>query len=127
MWLVTQHGFFNIVQSDDDGKRNLLTIKARRKEDLVNLREFIPFKGIDDSKMNDYRFRAKAKCVDIQSGMQKVIAFIDYPKFKPRIHDVQPDRSEIYLSVWYNLSQLQNDTDDNYGSVESRSGYDTCG
>lgn len=29
MWLVTENGFFNIVQSDDDADKGLLTIKGR--------------------------------------------------------------------------------------------------
>jgi hypothetical protein len=116
MWLVTQHGFFNIVHSDSDSD-DILTMKARRKEDLVNLKKFILFKKIDESKSADYQFRAKARRIDIEGGIQKIISLIDYPKFKSRIHEVQPDRSDIYMNVWCDLSQLQNGLDADYRSM----------
>ena len=108
MWLVTQHGFYNVVQYPEDKRTDLLTIKARRKGDLVELRKLIALGKIEDGAETgaDYRYRVKAMRSDVQAGMGEMIGRIDYAKTKGRVHEVHPDREEIYLSTWNVLCEL---------------------
>ena len=106
MWLVTQHGFFNVIQYPEDKKKNPLTIKARRKSDLIQIGKLIPLGKIEFSDRADYKYRAKAKRPDVQACMAEMIGKIDYDKTKSRLNEVHPDRSDIYLSTWGVLCEL---------------------
>lgn len=109
MWLVTQHGFFNIVESDDDGDKGLLTVKARRREDLLEF-QYLMSAGrfpIEESSAADYRFRIKAPRPLIEKAVGRMAELVDYPKFKPRAQEKHPDRSAIYFRVWNTLCSLQ--------------------
>lgn len=108
MWIVTKIGFFNIVCQDDDEKRERLTIKARSKDDLINVRGYIPFDGeIEESQVTDYRFRVKVLKRSALSLVEQLADEIDYPKTKPALAKKFPERSDIYLRVWDNLYHLQ--------------------
>ena len=108
MWLVTEVGFFNIVCSDDDDIKGLLTVKARSKQDLVKLEDYIPFTlPIEESDRHDYRFRRKALRRDVSAGIRQLVRGIDYPKTKPAISKLNPDRDDIYLAVWSDLYAIQ--------------------
>ena len=39
MWAITNFGFFSIVEKPDDEQKRTLTIRARVKADLENLRD----------------------------------------------------------------------------------------
>jgi len=106
MWLVTQHGFFNVIQYPEDRKKDLLTIKARRESDLIQLKKLTPLGKIEFSDKADYKYRAKEKRSDVQAGMVEMIGKIDYDKTKSRLNKVHPDRSDIYLSTWGILCEL---------------------
>lgn len=111
MWLVTQHGFFNIIQYDED-KPDLLTIKARRREDLVWATDELKLMGapagpIETYELADYAYRIKAPKDDVMNLVAKMASSVDYDKFKGRIIEVQPDRHAIYLRVWQELYVLQ--------------------
>ena len=109
MWLVTQHGFFNIVQSDDDEAKELLTIKARRREDLEDFGGIVPggMGVIQESEINDYRFRMKIPRECAVAAVAEMVGLVDYPKTKGRLHTTHPDRESIYLTTWFNLTDLQ--------------------
>jgi hypothetical protein len=111
MWLVTQHGFFNIVQSDDDAKKELLTIKARRREDLDAFGSIVPGSSgvIQESEVNDYRFRMKIPRECAVAAIAEMVGIIDYPKTKGRLAHTHPDRTSTYLTTWFNLLDLQDE------------------
>lgn len=107
MWLVTRHGFFNIVQSDDDEQKGLLTVKARRIEDIECMRILLgahTHGPIETSYVNDYHFRLKADAKAVGVLIGKLVADIDYPRTKPVLHK---SRSGIYYRVWEVLTALQ--------------------
>jgi hypothetical protein len=110
MWLVTQHGFFNIIQYEEDKPKDILTIKARRWTDLKRLKEDYHLKGtIEISDAADYRYRLKVIRPTVGMIVQSMVHQIDYPKFKSRIIALpeQRDRHGIYLRVWEQLFDLQ--------------------
>lgn len=111
MWLVTQHGFYNVIQYPEDKERDWLTFKARRREDLEFLeKEFDGISNpIEESVDADYRFRLKVPRQTAEFIVEYFVQAIDYPMFKERIYDVQPDRHAAYLTVWATLLGLQED------------------
>lgn len=110
MWLVTEHGFFNIVQSDDDADKGLLTIKGRRMKDLEKIKALLGqhvASEIQTSYVNDYHFRIKAHADAVGDLIGHMVKRINYNKTKSRLHKRQPDRDDIYLAVWGKLAALQ--------------------
>lgn len=112
MWIVTQHGFFNIIQYPEDRADDLLTIKARRRVDLIGVKERYEdaiSREIEISDKADYRYRLKVPRKIAAHMIRATVMEIDYPKFKSRIMATpsQRDRHDIYLQVWDILHQLQ--------------------
>lgn len=106
MWIITKIGFFNVVCQDSDGT---LTIKARSREDLERLNSYVPYTSddIEESDTADYRFRVKAKKNGVRSGLARLVDEIDYPKTKPKLSELHPERGGIYLNVWEDLGAIQ--------------------
>ncbi len=110
MWLITDIGFFSIVQKPGDAQKGLLTVRSRVRGDLEALIErHLPIVGpIEETSHTDYRFRAKARQADVTAAMARLAAAIDYPNFKSRVAKTQgPDRADVYHGVWDVLYGLQ--------------------
>lgn len=112
MWIVSQHGFYNIVQYEDDIAQDILTVKARREGDLVAFQTFLPetvvaTTEIETSDEADYRYRLKAPKDAVVNAVADMVDLINYSKTKGRIALVQPDRLLIYTQVWSDLYDLQ--------------------
>lgn len=108
MWIICDVGFFNVVCQDGDAENGLLTVKARSRNDLKALEDFIPFdRPIEESDEADYRYRRKAKKHDVIGGFQTIMREIDYPKTKPKLMERHPDRQLIYFRVWDELYTIQ--------------------
>ena len=58
MWLMTNFGFFSIVKKEGE---DYLTVRARAKQDLLNLKkQYLPVVGaIEVSDYTDYRYRVR--------------------------------------------------------------------
>ena len=109
MWLITRDGFFNIVQSDDDREKGLLTVKARKIEDLERFKQIVNgnvASPIQTSYANDYHFRIKSDKKAVVEGVAIMVSAIEYSKTKPVLHK---SRSGIYFQVWETLADLQKD------------------
>ena len=91
MWLITPVGFFSIVQKPSDVAADTLTVRARVQGDLEALREqFLPGLGaIQESKVNDYRFRAIAPRAEIAAAMASLVNQLDYSNLKNQVAKVQ--------------------------------------
>ena len=110
MWLITPTGFFSIVQKPGDAQANTLTVRARVRQDLVALREqFLPGLGeIEESRANDYRFRAVAPRAEVAAALAEMVNRLDYGNFKSQVAKVQsPKRAQLYHGVWDVLHGLQ--------------------
>ena len=113
MWLITPVGFFSIVQKPSDLAAETLTVRARVRGDLDALRDqFLPGLGsIEESKTNDYRFRAVAPRSEVAAAMASLINQLDYQNFKGQVAKVQgPARANLYHHVWDVLYRLQADS-----------------
>jgi 8-oxo-dGTP pyrophosphatase MutT (NUDIX family) len=110
MWLMTEFGFFSIVQKPDDVDAGTLTIRSRARRDLEDFEKRHPIltTPILETDNTDYRYRAKAKRKDIAKAMAAVTEAIDYSNFKSRVAKTQGDkRAGVYHDVWSALLPLQ--------------------
>ena len=109
MWLITNFGFFSIVQKPGDTD---LTIRARVRADLVALRaKYLPGLGeITKSEVTDYRYRAKVSSADLAAALGNIVRDINYDNFKSCVAEKQGSkRAHIYHKVWEDLLELSDE------------------
>jgi len=106
MWLMTNIGFFSAVQKPNT---NFLTIRARVKNDLDNLRSiYLP----DLSKTvghagTDYPWRATVPHDKFAAALTNIVMDISYPNFKNEVAAKQGKaRAGKYSKVWSVLYEL---------------------
>lgn len=110
MWVITNFGFFSVVEKPADEKDRTLTVRARVKADLENLRdEYISDLGpIIEDAGTDYKFRAKVPRLDLASALSQIVLDIDYSNFKSSVAKIQGvERSKLYHKLWDVLYRLQ--------------------
>lgn len=110
MWLITPVGFFSVVQKASDVAADTLTVRARVCGDLEALREqYLPnLSDVQESKTNDYRFRAVAPRADVAAAMANMVNHLQYSNFKNQVAKVQgSSRAHLYHDVWDVLYRLQ--------------------
>lgn len=110
MWLITPVGFFSVVRKPMDIKNKTLTVRARVRSDLEALKaQYLPELGsIQESKVNDYRYRAVAPQAAVAAAMASLIEDVDYANFKDEVKKRQgADRAYLYHDVWDVLYGLQ--------------------
>jgi len=105
MWLYTKFGFFSVIA--DANAKGRLVIRARRKEDLLNLRtRYLPsLSKTVTTERSDYRYRAFVTKADFKRVIPRIVEDITYSNFKDSVED--QDRHGIYLDVWFATQQLQ--------------------
>jgi len=107
MWLMTDFGFFSIVQKE--GEANL-TVRARVKQDLQNLKErCLPAVGpIEETEYADYRFRVRVPREAFAEALRDIALDIEYPNFKNSVASKQGKaRARVYEDVWRRLHGLR--------------------
>jgi hypothetical protein len=112
MWILTNIGFFSIIEIPDDNDRKCVTIRARAKSDLEALKQlYLPDMGrISESDHTDYKFRARAFKRDLAKAMNFLVDGINYPNFKGEIYEVQGrHRAALYDQIWRSLYQMQSE------------------
>lgn len=110
MWLITPLGFFSVVRKPTDIKDKTLTVRARVRRDLEALKaQYLPELGsVQESKVNDYRYRAVAPRAAVAAAMARLIEEVDYANFKDEVKKRQgADRAHLYHDVWDVLYGLQ--------------------
>ncbi len=110
MWIMSNLGFFSIVQKPRDKGAGTLTVRARVKADLENLRtQYIPFLGaIAEHSGSDYRFRATAPQKDVAAALGQMALNLNYSNFKDEVAKRQGKaRALAYGKVWNALYELQ--------------------
>jgi hypothetical protein len=87
MWVITNCGFFSVVEKPDDKRERTLTIRARVRADLENLREgYLPALGpISEDAGTDYKYRARAPRLALASALSQIALDIDYSNFKDSV------------------------------------------
>jgi hypothetical protein len=73
MWLITNFGFFSVVEKSTDKGKDTLTIRARAKGDLDQLRSiYIPSLGpITANAGTDYKYRARVSRSVLAAAAQR--------------------------------------------------------
>lgn len=95
MWIFTSKGFVSMVQ-DFNNPGNLL-VRARNK---AHLEALFPEEKIQETRLNDYRFRISIPAVKTAEFFRDQIQNIDYNNFKnsipeDRYHDAAADTWQI--------------------------------
>ena len=106
MWLATQHGFYSIVQKGTD----LYFIRARRRQDLENLKELTGLDAeVHEWPLADYRYRIMVDLESLLEIMVMMTAALDYPNFKERIYEreEQSHKLKYYQQIWKLGADLQ--------------------
>jgi hypothetical protein len=114
MWLITNFGFFSVVEKPEDKGEDTLTIRARSKKDLEQLKnKYLPLMGgIRESDLSDYRYRATASRDDIAKAFMQAVQDIHYSNFKDEVKKEQGyGRANVYGWVWDSLYTIQTEED----------------
>jgi len=71
--------------------------------------QYLPELGaIQESQINDYRFRATAPQSAVAAAMARLVENLDYSNFKDEVKTRQgPARAHLYHQVWDVLYRLQ--------------------
>ena len=108
MWILSEQGFYSVVQKEWNVRSDSLTIRARCEADLENLRAFLPtMTATVESNDSDYRFRTVAGKDAVADAVAGLVRDIDYDNFKARIATENFKRASIYGRVWQELIRLQ--------------------
>jgi hypothetical protein len=110
MWLITNFGFFSVVEKSEQKGTGTLTVRARVLADLQQLKDrYLPGMGsIQTGGGTDYRYRAVVSRDDVAEAFRRAIADIDYANFKNSVAASQGTaRSSVYHDVWDALWKLQ--------------------
>lgn len=106
MWLMTNIGFFSVVQKPNT---DFLTIRARVKNDLDNLRNnYLPHLSATIAHAGtDYPWRATVSHEQFAAALWKIVSDITYPNFKNEVAAKQGKaRAGKYSKVWSVLYEL---------------------
>ena len=112
MWLLTPIGFFSIVRKPEDVEAGMLTVRARVRSDLQQLKQqLLPELGpIVEGRGTDYRYRARAPKQAVALAMVRLVEQLDYSNFKDAVAQRQgKPRARLYHDVWDVLYGLQSD------------------
>ncbi len=110
MWIVTSFGFFSVVQKPQDAAAGVLTVRARVRRDLEELRaRYLPELGdVVESRGTDYRYRGRAPRAAVAEALRRATLDVRYDNFKDEVDAAQGSaRHEAYLGVWGDLLALQ--------------------
>ncbi|MCL5670049.1 MAG: hypothetical protein M1423_01935 [Acidobacteria bacterium] len=106
MWIVTNFGFFSVVQKPGDDQ---LTVRARVRQDLEALRgKYIPDLGeILENAGTDYQYRVKVRREVFAEAMKSIVLDIDYSNFKNSVAKKQGhNRAHVYHDLWSSLWRI---------------------
>ena len=110
MWLITNFGFFSVVQKPRDRDAQTVTIRSRVNKDLETLKErYLPQMGpILEGAGTDYEYRATAERSEFANALLQIGLDIDYDNFKNSVAKNQGhERENLYHKIWNVLYKLQ--------------------
>lgn len=98
MWIYLPFGFFSVVQKRGEED---LTVRARVRGDLDNLRQHMPTLSATKEVGFDYPFRATIPHEEFADGMAKIAMEITWDNFKDEVQETQGlARARVYHEVW---------------------------
>lgn len=102
MWLFSEQGFFSIVAHRD--RPNYLLVRARVRADLERLlthdKSIASVPTIEHTPVADYPYRVTLARNALAMLVFEQVQTIDYPNFKDRVAEREPERARIYHDVW---------------------------
>jgi hypothetical protein len=105
MWIFTDTSFVSIVRpKNGKGRKDFLVARGRVKGDIEAM---FPKATVRLTPARDYRFRALIPRKVVAEVLAKKAMDIDYDNYKDAITDKAKDRHDAYLSVWWELMNLQ--------------------
>lgn len=110
MWLITNFGFFSVVEKPDDKEEGTLTVRSRVRSDLEMLRDrYLPgMQDIQADKGSDYKYRARVPRGAVAIAALDMVRDINYSNFKNSVSKAQGHKREsLYHKVWNALYDLQ--------------------
>ena len=110
MWLVTDRGFYSVVDKGD--REGYVCVRARVSGDIDNLFELDSMKqyagGVIETHDSDYRYRVYVRRDDWIRAAADLAAQIDYSNFKSQVYRTQGrERAHTYMKAWSALFDLQ--------------------
>ncbi len=106
MWVITTTGFYSVVEHRRDPER--LIIRARAREDIEALRQWIPAIEPRSDPAADYRWRAVVARAEWVVAVAQIAGEVDYPNFKTAVAQRQgAARACHYTEVWQTLRRIQ--------------------
>jgi hypothetical protein len=107
MWLVTDRGFYSVVDKGD--REGFVCVRGRVREDMGRLLELDCLRRYADDVIettdSDYRYRVY---VTREDWVTAVAEAIDYDNFKNIVaRRLGDDRASVYGAVWNTLYGLQ--------------------
>lgn len=106
MWLMTQHGFFSIVQK----RREECQVRARVRRDLENVLGMMGWEyDIIEGEGTDYPYRIKIPRYQLLELLLRFGSEINYSNFKDKTHQLpdQMAKSSAYAKVWKVMAGVQ--------------------
>lgn len=108
MWLFTIHGFYSIVQKEQD-----FHIRSRSKQDLVNLKKLTGIKKpvAKSYPGSDYPWRLIVSRVEKDLAVVALGTDIEYGNFKSAVAATsdQAGKLHAYHQVWHAMAQTADD------------------
>jgi hypothetical protein len=114
MWVFTERGFYSVVQKPGSFHSDILTVRARVRQDLVRLcldLQADPDREIHDSPPGsgaDYPYRMEIHRDDFALWLSRQIYLLSYANFKARVLSLFGSfRERVYHRVWTTLFSLE--------------------
>lgn len=108
MWLMTPRGFYSAVQKRGDAPTRL-TVRARDKQDLENLKDLLPnAKPYRKRGYSDYPWRINVSVAEWAEVCAQLALEVTYDNFKDEVKRVQgSERAAVYSRVWSALLNIE--------------------
>ena len=126
MWIMTNRGFYSIVEKPWDKPDKTLTVRARQRSDIEAFMKLIDDRDLDaipnarekhaaegsdfiefDGKA-DYAWRIRAPRTTVGLVLARLIGAIDYDNFKNSVYKAGlTEHASCYSGVWSVMARLQ--------------------
>lgn len=104
MWLMTDVGFFSVVQSPENPET--LVVRARDEGDMQRFANATNLR-YQHTPQRDYAFRALASKDTFAKWLADRVFNLNYGNFKGHIASVDKPRATMYGKVWGVMMHLQ--------------------
>ncbi len=118
MWLFTKHGFVDLVQHPHPDHPDELLVRTQVEDDMAAFVKLLDEAGgvahaVRPTVDGDYRFVANAAKTTVAQVVARLVAGIDYGKFKQAVHfDLGRDNTYVVMLGPHDLQVAKLPKDD---------------